>query len=202
LKKLNTKGGMLMQENGYGLGLYSGLLRICFLLLFAIVFAILFGCSGKSKQAKTTYEIAKVPKIGEIITTERALALCVHYDLNYLAVRIEKNPDHFNDWEFDGCSMTPTEVLSKAIKIPSLAEICLKHDLGYAYGDPGNQAERLKVDRQFQSELLHAGASEYVAKTMFIAVREGGKEELCLSFSWGFARVEPCKLGFGIKVKK
>jgi hypothetical protein len=201
LKKIKTKGGMVMQKNGYGLGLYSGLLRICFLLLFAIVFAILFGCSGKSKQTKTTYEIAKVPKIGEIITTDRALALCVQYDFDYLAERIKDNPDHFKAWEFDGCSMTPTEVLSEIIKVPSLAEICLKHDLGYAYGDPGNEAERLMVDRQFQSDLLNAGASEFVAKTMFNAVREGGKEKLCLSFSWGFARVKPCKPVIGIRLK-
>jgi len=98
--------------------------------------------------------------------------------------------------------MTPTEVLSEIIKVPSLTEICLRHDLGYAYGEPGNEGERLKVDRQFQLELLNAGASEFVAKTMFKAVRQGGKEAFCLSFSWSFARVEPCKPGFGIRLEK
>ena len=98
--------------------------------------------------------------------------------------------------------MTPTEVLSKAIKVPSLTEICLKHDLGYAYGDPGNVEERVNVDRLFRSELLNAGASEFVANTMFNAVRQGGKEEFCLSFSWSFARDAPCKRGSGFSKKK
>ena len=35
--------------------------------------------------------------------------------------------------------MTPTEVVSEIIKVPTLVEICLRHDLGYAYGDPGNE---------------------------------------------------------------
>lgn len=170
---------------------------------------VLLASSGNLNQTKASSEkgnekseIAKLPKIGEVVTTERALELCVHYDLNYLAERIEDNPDHFKEWEFDGCSMTPTEVVSKIIKVPSLAEICLRHDLGYAYGDPGNEEERLMVDRQFQSELLNAGASEYVAKTMFNAVREGGKEKYCLPFSWSFARVEPCTRGSGYRLKK
>jgi hypothetical protein len=29
----------------------------------------------------------------------------------------------------------------------------------------------------------------------------GGKEELCLPFSWSFARVESCKPGFGLELK-
>jgi len=173
------------------------------------VLCVLLASSGNLNQTKASSEkgnekseIAKLPKIGEVVKTERALELCVYYDLNYLAERIEDNPDHFKEWEFDGCSMTPTEVVSKIIKVPSLAEICLRHDLGYAYGDPGNEEERLMVDRQFQSELLNAGASEYVAKTMFNAVREGGKEKYCLPFSWSFARVEPCTRGSGYRLKK
>ena len=142
--------------------------------------------------------IAELPKIGELVTTERALELCEHYGLNHLAKRIEDNPDLFKEWEFDGCSMTPTEALTEIIKVPSLTEICLRHDLGYAYGDPGNEEERLIVDRKFQNELLDGGASEFAAKAMFDAVRVGGKEKICLPFSWGFARVARCKPGFGI----
>ena len=97
--------------------------------------------------------------------------------------------------------MTPTEVLSELIKVPSLTEICLRHDLGYAYGDPGNEEERLIVDKKFQNELLDGGASEFAAKAMYNAVRVGGKEKLCLSFSWSFARVAPCKIGVGLMSK-
>jgi hypothetical protein len=146
--------------------------------------------------------IAEPPESGEIVTTEQALSLCLLYDLNYLAERIKDNPDHFKAWEFDGCSMTPTEVLSEIIRVPSLTEICLRHDLGYAYGEPGNEDERLAVDRRFQLELLNGGASEFVAKTMFNAVREGGKEKYCFSFTWSYARVGSCTRGFGFKIKK
>jgi len=173
------------------------------------VFSVLFGCAEQSKQAKASHErvsekriIAELPKIGEIVTTERALQLCEHYGFTHLAERIEKNPDLFKEWKFDGCTMTPTEVLSELIKVPSLTEICLRHDLGYTYGAPGNEKERIQVDRIFRYELLSAGAREFVAKVLFDAVRAGGKEELCLSFSWSFARVAPCKPGFGFKMKK
>jgi hypothetical protein len=94
--------------------------------------------------------------------------------------------------------MTPDEVLREIIKVPSLIEICLRHDLGYAYGDPGNKEERLIVDRKFQNDLLGVGASEFAAKAMVDAVRLGGKEELYLPFSWRFARVASCKPGFGL----
>ena len=198
-----------MQENRKSFRLTTASLSICAFLFIGIVIGILFGCSGESKQTQVSYErggekriIAELPKIGEIVTTERALELCVHYGINHLAERIEDNPDLFKEWKFDGCSMTPDAVLSELIKVPSLIEICLRHDLGYAYGDPGNQEERLTVDRKFQIDLLDGGASEFAAKAMFDAVRIGGKEELCLPFSWSFARVASCKRGVGLKLKK
>jgi len=85
--------------------------------------------------------------------------------------------------------------------IPSLTEICLIHDLEYSYGDPGNEEERVIVDRKFQNELLSDSASEFAAQTMYNAVRVGGGEKLCLSFSWSFARVEPCEPAFGFILK-
>jgi hypothetical protein len=136
-------------------------LGICLFLFLGIVFGFLSGCSGKSKQAKASQESAvekrskaDLPKIGQIVTTERALELCEYFGLNHLAERIEDNPDLYKEWKFDGCSMTPDGVLSEVIKVPSLTEICLRHDLGYAYGEPGNQDERLIVDKKFQNELL------------------------------------------------
>jgi len=205
----NQKDGIFMQGNRYSVSLYFTLLSICPFLCMGIVFGVLSGCSDKSKQAKAFHEsvrekriIVELPKIGEIVTTERALKLCAHYAFNHLAKRIEDNPDHFKEWKFDGCSMTPDAVLSELIKVPSLTEICLRHDLGYAYGDPGNEKERIKVDRKFQNELLSDGASEFAAKAMYDAVRIGGKEEFCFSFSWGYARVEPCKPGVGLKLKE
>jgi hypothetical protein len=197
-----------MQKNRYSFSLYTTLLSIGPFLFIGLVFGFLSGCSGESKQTKASYEslsekeiIEELPKIGEIVTTVRALQLCEYYGFNYLADRIEDNPDLFKEWEFDGCSMTPEAVVSELIKVPSLVEICLRHDLGYAYGDPGNEEERLLVDKKFQNELIEGGASEFAAKTMFDAVRVGGKEKLCLPFSWSFARVAPCKLGVGLILK-
>jgi len=195
-----------MQENRKSFCLSATLLSICAFLFVGIVIGTLFGCSGKSKQTKASPEsvsgkriIAELPKIGEIVTTERASGLCETYGFSYLVERIGDNPDLFKEWVFDGCSMTPDAVLSELIKVPSLIEICLRHDLGYAYGDPGNKEERLIVDRKFQIDLLDGGASEFAAKAMFEAVRLGGIEELCLSFSWSFARATPCKPGVGSK---
>jgi hypothetical protein len=197
-----------MQEKRFRVSLSNALLRIFAFLFIVIVLGVPPGCSGNSKQAKVSHEIAgeksmnvELPKIGEIVTTEQALALCVHFGFNHLAERIEDNPDLFKEWKFDGCSMTPDEALAELIKVPSLTEICLRHDLGYAYGEPGNEKERLTVDRIFQNELLSAGASEFAAKAMFNAVRVGGKEEFCLPFSWGFARAASCKPGSGLNLK-
>jgi len=198
-----------MQENNNIFRVRPTLLRICPFLLMGIALCFLPGCSGNSEPAKDAPEsvsqqmiVDKLPKVGEIVTTESALALCRHYGFDYLTERIGDHPDSFKEWKFDGCSMTPNEDFSDLIKVSSLTEICLRHDLGYAYGDPGNGKERLEVDRKFRDELVSAGASEFAAKAVFNAVRVGGKEELCLPFSWGFARVAPCKPGFGLKSKK
>jgi hypothetical protein len=197
----------LLQNKRHSFSLNTTFLSI--FLFIGIVFGVLSGCSGKSSQAQDSHvgvseqrNIAELPNIGERVTTERALELCVYYGFDHLAVRIEENPDLFKEWIFDGCSMTPDAVLAEIIEVPSLTEICLRHDLGYAYGEPGNEKERLEVDKKFQNELLRAGASEFAAKAMFDAVRAGGKEEFCFSFSWSFARVEPCEPGFGLKIKK
>jgi hypothetical protein len=53
----------------------------------------------------------KLPHINDIITTDQALALCRHFDLDYLIKRIESNPDTYTPWKFDGCSGLPDEVM-------------------------------------------------------------------------------------------
>jgi hypothetical protein len=200
------KGDIFMHDAKLGFGLCWTLLSIYSFLLIGFVLGGLSGCSGKSGQANASHEsvsdrgiMAELPMIGELITTERALELCLYYGFDHLAGRIEANPDLFKKWEFDGCSMTPDEILKEIIKVPSLTEICLRHDLGYGYGEPGNEIERMEVDVKFQNELRSAGAGEFAAQAMFDAVRSGGQEKFCLPFSWGFARNAPCKLGVGLK---
>lgn len=129
-----------------------------------------------------------IPKIGEDITTQRALSLCKHYGFEHLVRRIEENQEDFKDWVFDGASMIPDGLLSQAAGIPNLTEIALKHDLKYAYGALGNRVEKSNADMEFKEELLNDGASQEIAELMFKAVDIFGDGLLKTSFSWGFAR--------------
>ena len=175
-------------------------------LFFSGVIVLLSACPGRSNQTtisdsieKDNIHFADLPQIGEVVTSKRAVALCKYYGYHHLGERIENNPELFKEWKFDGCSMTPDAVLSEIINVPTLTEICLRHDLGYAYGKPGDELERKAVDKRFKNELVSGGASAFAANTMFEAVRMGGGEKLCLPFSWGFARTEPCKPGVGFQ---
>ena len=128
-----------------------------------------------------------LPKIGDLVSTEKALLLCEFYGMKELARRIRSSPGNYRSWEFDGCSMLPDKLVSALTHIPTLTEICLRHDLRYAYGEPGNVEERLRADFLLGLELLDGGASALVAKAFFDGVRLGGGE-LGFSFSWGFAQ--------------
>jgi len=131
----------------------------------------------------------KLPAIKDVITTERARALCVHYGYTSLVERIDAAPHGtFIEWKFDGASMTPDKLLSTLAGIPNLTEIALRHDLKYAYGELGNERERLKADDEFKADLLADGASPFVADVMYGAVRQFGNPPFRTSFSWGFAR--------------
>ncbi len=129
----------------------------------------------------------QLPDIGDMITTEKAMQFCRHYGLGFLVNRIEDNPDNYTSWKFDGCSMLPDKLISALINVETLTEICLRHDLRYAFGEPGNDEERLRTDLILALELLEGGASAVVSETFFDGVRLGGGE-LGFSFSWGFAR--------------
>lgn len=133
----------------------------------------------------------KLPEIGETITTQRALELCRHFNLDYLVGRIEADPGQYKSWKFDGCSGLPDELMGlfTGCKWEDISfKCCLIHDLCYAYGEPRNEIEREQVDLQFKNDLVtKAGMKEWVASTFLTAVRMGGAEELGLSFSWAFA---------------
>jgi len=134
----------------------------------------------------------KLPEINEIVTTDHALELCRHFGLDYLVDRIEADPDQFKSWKFDGCSCLPDKVMGLFTGCDwrdITYKCCLPHDLCYAYGDPGNDAERERVDKQFCADLIaKAKMIPCIANTFMMAVRYGGAEEFGLSFSWGFAR--------------
>lgn len=133
----------------------------------------------------------KLPQIGDTVTAEQALALCRHFGLEYLVARIETDPDRYKDWNFDGCSGLPDEFMGHftGCKWEDITyHCCLPHDLAYGYGDPGNKAERKRVDEKFYNDLVtKAGMRKWMASAFLTAVRVGGAEALGLSFSWGFA---------------
>ncbi len=131
------------------------------------------------------------PKIGDIVPTEEALALCRHFNLDYLVDRIEANSDQYKSWKFDGCSCLPDELMGLFTGCnweDITFKCCLPHDLGYAYGEPGNKIERERVDLKLKSDLVtKAGMKEWLATAFHAVVRIGGVEELGFSFSWAFA---------------
>ena len=130
-----------------------------------------------------------LPAVGNTISLDRARALCQHYGLAHLVTRITSaRPGEFKDWVFDGASMLPDDQVAELFHIPHLIEIALKHDLKYAYGEPGNDNERLRADQDFRQDLLADGTNPVVAEAMFQSVRLGGSGVIKTSFSWGFAR--------------
>lgn len=130
-----------------------------------------------------------IPKIGDVITNEKAIGLCRTYGFEVLANRIEDNPTAFKNWVFDGASMIPDELFRQIFGIPNLIEIALRHDLKYAYGEPHNKGEKAQADTEFQAELLKDGASPAIAKLMYEAVVAFGDGPIETSFTWGFARL-------------
>jgi len=134
-----------------------------------------------------------LPKIGETMNAERAYALCSYYGFTNLAKRIAAHPDHYHDWVFDGASMLPDALFAMVFHIPNLVEIALKHDLKYAYGEPGNSEEKHHADLAFEAELLADGADKAVAKLMYSAVHVLGGEWLKADFSWAFAHKKESK---------
>lgn len=132
-----------------------------------------------------------LPEIGDIVTTEQALALCEHFNLDYLANRIAAGPGIYKEWKFDGCSGLPDDIMGLFTGCDwrdISYKCCLPHDLGYAYGESGNDIERERVDLKFYSDLVtKAGMQKWQASAFLTAVRIGGAEVFGLSFSWGFA---------------
>ena len=147
--------------------------------------------SSQGAESPEAISTENFPEIGDTVTTEQALALCRDFGLDYLVERIERNPEKYKEWKFDGCSGLPDELMGlftgcdwKDITF----KCCLPHDLAYGYGEPGNEKERKQADTRFYNDLIKkAGMDEWRAAAFFAGVRVGGHEIFGLSFSWGFA---------------
>lgn len=128
--------------------------------------------------------------IGDVITPETGLELCRHFKLDYLVKRLEGNLDRYKSFEFDGASMLPDTLAAFLVGIEPKCftyQCALPHDIGYAYGAPGNDIEKERVDLKFKSNLItNCNINKWKASVFYYGVKYGGIEELGLSFSWGF----------------
>jgi hypothetical protein len=135
------------------------------------------------------------PKINDRVDTKQALELCGYFKLDYLVSRIETDMQAYASWVFDGCSCIHDEFLGLLTGCDPEAltyKCCLPHDLGYAYGEPGNRMERKRVDLKFQSDLItKAHMKEWIAAAIYEGIRVGGAQVFGLSFSWSFAKKQP-----------
>lgn len=134
----------------------------------------------------------ELPKIGEVITTERAIELCNHYKFHRISKIFTNYPEKFKSWVFDGCSCVKDSwlgILTTKNWRDITYKCCLPHDLQYAYGQLDHKKLRKYVDIIFENDLRDkAGVSKFKARLFYYAVRIGGKSIFKSSFSWGFAR--------------
>ena len=133
-----------------------------------------------------------LPTIGEIITTKYALELCKHFELNHLIERINKNPENYKEWPFDGVSVANDKFLAALSCVDQNAltiECALPHDLRYGYGESGSKKERKDADLKFKSDLeTKAKMNKFWTSILYIIVRIGGMECFGKSYTWAFAQ--------------
>ena len=134
--------------------------------------------------------MTELPKIGEIITSERAIELCNHFEFYDISRRIGESPEEYLSWEFDGGSKLPDELVARVFNVDEskLIEVFLKHDLWYAYGLPGDRTSKLKCDWHLGIDLLDIGIPEEVARAAVVMVDMFGRMPES-GFEWGFASV-------------
>ena len=131
--------------------------------------------------------ITETPVVGDTITNDHALDLCRKYGFNALIDRLTNYPDHYKEWQFDGVSMAPDCLISILVGSPNITKFALKHDLKYAYGDPGNIVEKRDADQELWREIVADGGRKWAAGLLLCAVEVFGREEYGFDFSWCFA---------------
>jgi hypothetical protein len=130
-------------------------------------------------------------KIGDIITLDMGLQIANQIGLLYLVERIEAQPEEYKDFVFDGCSFVPDELMGlfTGCDWKDITYLCcLPHDIGYCYGDPGNEEEKRMVDYLFLNNLINkAKMKPWLARVFLEAVKIGGRKEFKIeNVSWGF----------------
>lgn len=126
-----------------------------------------------------------LPAIGEEVPLPRIKAICEHYHLEALWLKIERDPPAL-PFKSDGCTGWVNEW-----KGVSIYPAGFLHDLKYWAGYPGEDVARLIADAELMIDVARLLNSTAMAETMFHGVRVAGGEQLNASFSWGFGRKKP-----------
>ena len=132
-------------------------------------------------------------KIGDTITPAMGLQIANHFGMVEIVSRIEAQPEMYKDFIFDGVSGLPENLASFLAEVDEeilTYEIALPHDVGYGYGEPGNDEEKEIIDIDFENRLIKYRCPKWKAKVAKRIVDILGKEELGQKFSWAFATKE------------
>ena len=135
-------------------------------------------------------EVYDLIRVGDVITVDKGLELARFFKMQYIVERLEKHPEKFNSFVFDGCSLIPDRLLyiCRGLKWKDVVyKACLLHDIQFGYGQIGNTKEEAMANAAFFNNLIDAGMLPWLAHKFLAAVETGGAEEFGASFSWGFA---------------
>ena len=131
-------------------------------------------------------------KIGETVTSIKAMKLCKYFGFVLLHERIKANSLRYKPWEFTGASIFPDKLMAKIMGVSpyQLTYKCaLPHAIRYAYGLPGDRDGRKSADLMYKRDLVvKAGVPIVWAWLFYWCSRIFGIQKLRLPFSWSFAR--------------
>ncbi len=132
-------------------------------------------------------ELSSLPELpgkGVEVSYDDLIRLANEYEWDDVFQALTSTPRPEKPFKSDGCSCWPDSWFNV-----SIYECCFRHDIHYWCGMPGDDIARLKADCQLAIDVAETTGSIKLAETMFAGVRAGGVEDLELSFSWGFGRV-------------
>ena len=125
---------------------------------------------------------SQLPKVNEVASMPKVVALCRLKGLDDLAEKILKDPPK-HPFKSDGCSCWFQEWNGI-----SMYSACFFHDVKYWCGYPGEEVARLIADAELMIDVATLLNSTTMAETMFHGVRVGGASIFKQNFSWGFGR--------------
>jgi hypothetical protein len=112
----------------------------------------------------------------------------MYFELYELWDKIKNDPP-IKPFKSDGCSGGWPDVWkNKAGKKVSLYKECLRHDLHYWAGYPGEDIAKFLADVELMTSVVLKTKRVKLGITMFIGVIFGGSEKFNTSFKWSFGR--------------